>query len=93
VERDDDDDLRTREIFGALRRHIVRVSSDFGARMAVRLLALAAAREHGDPSLLDVFARTLREGTTLLLLPLTRAEEQSSAVTSADKEAEDDTHE
>ena len=74
VERDDDDHLRTFEAFAALRRRVVKVSADFGQRLAVRLLALAAARDRGDPGLIDVALGTAAEGLSLILSPLERRE-------------------
>lgn len=59
-----------RQAFAALRLHVVRVSSDFGARLAVRLLALSAARSKGDPALLAVFGQTMAEAISIALSPL-----------------------
>lgn len=59
-----------RQAFAALRLHVVRVSSDFGARLAVRLLALSAARRKGDPALLAVFGHTMAEAVSIALSPL-----------------------
>lgn len=71
IESGDDDDLRMFAALRALRRHVVRVSEDFGARLSVRLLALAAARDKGDPSLLTIFASVMSEAVTLMTEPLT----------------------
>jgi hypothetical protein len=66
IERGDDDDLHMRDVFTALRRHVVKVSAGFGARLAIRLSALAAARDKGDPSLLDIFASVMSEATAIV---------------------------
>jgi hypothetical protein len=77
VERDDDNDLRTFEALSLLRRHVVSVSSEFGERLAVRLLSLAALEEHGDPALLDVLGAVALEATQLMLAPLGDSEPQA----------------
>ena len=89
MERDDDDDARMGEAFRVLRRHIVRVSADFGARLAVRLLAAATARLQGDPRLLEVFTRTFMEGATLMLEPLASAGGEPTSEPPADAPDDD----
>lgn len=71
IEQGDDDDTRMFSALRALRRLVVQVSQDFGARLSVRLLALAAARDKGDPSLLAIFASVMSEAVTLITEPLT----------------------
>jgi hypothetical protein len=70
VERGDDDEQSMREAFAALRRYVVRLSSDFGARLAMRLLALAAARDKADPALMSVFAGFMSEAVSIVVAPL-----------------------
>jgi hypothetical protein len=66
IEAGDDDDLRMRDVFTALRRHVVKITAGFGARLAVRLSALAAARDKGDPSMLDIFASVMSEASAIV---------------------------
>jgi hypothetical protein len=73
IEPGDDDDLRMLAALRALRRHVVQVSADFGARLGVRLLALAAARDKGDPSLLTIFASVMSEAVAVVTDPLAPA--------------------
>jgi hypothetical protein len=78
VELDDEDHLRTFEAFAELRRRVVKVSADFGERLAVRLMALRAADEHGDPGIVDITLGTAAEGLTLLISPLKPPDEDGS---------------
>jgi hypothetical protein len=92
VERveDEDEEQSTRDAFAALRRHVVRVSSDFGVRLAVRLLALAAARGKGDPSLLVVFGRTMSEAVSIVVSPLASVDPSPSDAPSESKDDDDE---
>jgi len=71
VERVDEEEQAMRDVFAVLRRHVVRVSSDFGARLAVRITAIAAAGNKRDPSLLKVFGEVAAEAASIVLAPLT----------------------
>jgi hypothetical protein len=90
VERDDDDEQSMRQAFAALRRHVVRVSSDFGARLAVRLLALSAARGKGDPVLLAVFGHTMAEAVSIALSPLDSTNHTEGDTDAVDKDDDDE---
>lgn len=90
VERVEDEEQSTRDAFAALRRHVVRVSSDFGVRLAVRLLALVAARGKGDPPLLTVFGSTMTEAVSIVLSPLASVDLPPSAPPSETKDDDDD---
>ena len=72
VEYDDDDEQQMFEALKALRLYVVTVSSDFGARLAVRLGALAVARDQGDPSVAGLLGSTVLDATNLMVSPFTR---------------------
>jgi hypothetical protein len=79
IEQGDDDDTRMFSALRALRRLVVQVSEDFGTRLSVRLLALAAARDKGDPSLLTIFASVMSEAVNLITEPLSPRLERDPA--------------
>lgn len=57
-------------LFRALRLHVVQVSTDFGARLGVRLRALSSADESPEPNVLEVFMGTVLAVTEIMLAPL-----------------------
>lgn len=80
----DDDDLRALQAFSTLRLHIVKVSSDFGTRLAVRLMALAAASEQSDPTVAEIFGRTIVDATDIMLSPFEASRDKQEEVPSSD---------
>lgn len=79
VESGEDEEQTTRDAFAALRRHVVRVSAEFGARLAVRLLAIAAGKDKHEPTLLAVFGSTMAEAVSIVLAPLTLGAAETGA--------------
>lgn len=91
VEYDDDDEQRMFRALGALRNYVVTVSSDFASRLAVRLGALAAARDSSDPSVVGLLGSTVVDATNLMVSPFAQDERASSTPGSDGSDERDDT--
>lgn len=78
-----DDDDRLHRLFAPLREQVVKVSVDFGRRVAEGIEHFLKERETRSPSLLDVFGDLLLESINLATHAAASSDEATSEPTDA----------